>query len=155
MSDLQHAVAVSAGQKSWADLAESLGFNFDVQFDQIFGYLLQVNANKSVQFTHSTVRELLTSTSSNLSPANAAVLSKYLIREGDIDAELAKACIIILSFREFRRLRTIVQEILTDGIKDVLRRTLSGPATVGLPDLIDMMTALIRKAPRIMKTNIR
>jgi ankyrin repeat protein len=120
VSELQHAVAISAGQSSWADLVESLGFNFEVQFDTAFGYLLRVEPDRNVRFAHSTVKELLTSPPANLSPKNAAVLSKFRIQKSDIDAELAKRCIIILSFRDFARLRDIAQETLSDRIKDFL-----------------------------------
>lgn len=103
VSELEHAVAIGAGQRSWADLVESLGFNFEVQFDQAFEYLLRVEPDRSVRFTHSTVKEFLTSPPQNLSPPNSNILSRFAIRESDIDAELAKACIIILSFRDLNK----------------------------------------------------
>jgi ankyrin repeat protein len=131
VSELQHAVAIGAGQRSWADLVESLGFNFEVQFDQAFGYLLRVEPDRSVRFTHSTIKELLTSSPQNLSPPNSNILSRFAIRECDIDAEIAKACIIILSFRDFGRLRNIAQEVLTDEVRDALARALKGNKRLG------------------------
>ncbi|KAM3076304.1 hypothetical protein ACMFMF_005637 [Clarireedia jacksonii] len=119
--ELQHAIAISSGQNSWADLVESLAFNLEVQFPQAFGYLLQVQPDRHVNFAHSTIKELLTSSSTaSESATNSKVLSKYLIQESDIDAELAKCCIIILSFRDFVRLRDIAREALTDRIRDFL-----------------------------------
>ncbi|KAL2070583.1 hypothetical protein VTL71DRAFT_13609 [Oculimacula yallundae] len=126
VSELQHAVAIGAGQNSWADLVESLGFNFEVQFDQAFGYLLKVEPDHSVRFTHTTIKELLTSPPQNLSPSNSNTLAKFAIRECDIDAELAKACIIILSFRDFGRLRNIAQQVLTEEVKEALGIALNG-----------------------------
>jgi ankyrin repeat protein len=99
---------------------ESLAFNLEVQFPQAFGYLLQVQPDRHVKFSHSTIKELLTSSAASESTANHRVLSKYLIQESDIDAELAKCCIIILSFRDFVRLRDIAREALTDRIHDFL-----------------------------------
>jgi ankyrin repeat protein len=124
MSELQHAVAVSSGQSSWADLVESLGFNFEVQFDQAFGFLLRVEPDQSVRFAHATVKELLTAPPENLSVENSTTISKFRIQEDNIDAELAKSCIIILSFRDFVRLRDIAREALSDRIKDYLANSL-------------------------------
>ncbi|PVH74731.1 hypothetical protein DL98DRAFT_658590 [Cadophora sp. DSE1049] len=135
VSELQHAVAIGAGQRSWADLVESLGFNFEVQFDQAFGYLLRVEPDRSVRFTHSTIKELLTSAPRNLSPSDSNTLARFAIRESDIDAELAKACIIFLSFRDFGRLRNIAQQVLTEEIKEALARALKGSKKLGNIDL--------------------
>ncbi|TRX91012.1 hypothetical protein FHL15_007994 [Xylaria flabelliformis] len=119
LAELQHAVAISTGQNSWSDLEDSLGFNFDSRFDQAFGYLLRVDPDLCVRFAHTTVKELLT-TENNMAPAkDSGILSKFLIREADVDAELAKKCIIVLSFRDFVKLRDIAREAMADRMKDM------------------------------------
>ncbi|KAI0543731.1 hypothetical protein F4679DRAFT_577412 [Xylaria curta] len=119
LTELQHAVAISTGQNSWSDLKDSLGFNFDSRFDQAFGYLLRVDPDLCVRFAHTTVKELLT-TENNMAPAkDSGILSKFLIREADVDAELAKRCIIVLSFRDFVKLRDIAREAMADRMKDM------------------------------------
>lgn len=120
VQELQHAVAISSGQTSWSDLTESLGFNFEVQFDQAFGYILRIGSDEHVKFAHLTVKELLVGQHEDLSDKDAITLSKFRVTENDIDAELAKACIIVLSFRDFLRFRDIAQEALSDRIKDFL-----------------------------------
>ena len=121
LTELQHAVSISTGQSSWSDLKDSLGFNFDSRFDQAFGYLLRVDPDSCVRFAHSTVKELLTA---QISPEEVAsgeptVLSRFVVREADIDAQLAKSCIIVLCFREFVKLRDIAREAMADRMKDM------------------------------------
>lgn len=118
--ELQQAVAVSSGQRSWADLVEALGFNFEVQFNQSFGYLLRIEPDRQVRFAHATIKELLMSSPQEPSSQKSTILTKFRIQESDIDAQIAKSCIIILSFRDFVRLRDIAQESLTDRIKDFM-----------------------------------
>lgn len=120
VAELQHAVAISAGQNTWVDLVNSLGFNFETQFGQTFGYMLRVDPDDHVRFAHATVKELLTSSAETLSPHNSAVLSNFVIQQDKIDAELAKGCIIMLSFRDFVRLRDIAREALSERMKDFL-----------------------------------
>ncbi|RYP13739.1 hypothetical protein DL765_006755 [Monosporascus sp. GIB2] len=80
-------IAISTGQKSWSDLQYSLGFNFDAYFDQAFGYLLRVDPDMSVGFSHTTVKKLLTSANTNIAPSvhDSQVLSKFLICEAMAD----------------------------------------------------------------------
>lgn len=80
VAELQHAVAISAGQSTWVDLVNSLGFNFETQFGQTFGYMLRVDLDDDVRFAHATAKELLTSSAETLSPLNSAVLSNLVIR---------------------------------------------------------------------------
>ena len=131
-AELQQAVAVSTGQRSWADLVEALGFNFEVQFNHSFGYLLRIEPDRQVRFAHATIKELLTSPQ-ELSSQYSTVLTKFRIQESDIDGQLAKSCITILSFRDFVRLHDIAQEALTDRIKDFMISSIQ--TTDGLKDL--------------------
>jgi ankyrin repeat protein len=116
LTELQHAVAISADQTSWAELQESLGFNFDAHFDEVFGYLLRVDPDLRVRFAHTTVKELLTSPAPTEN--ESSVLSKFRIGASDADVELAKRCITVLSFRDFVKLRDIAREAMADRIKD-------------------------------------
>ncbi|KAK8130582.1 hypothetical protein PG999_002962 [Apiospora kogelbergensis] len=122
--ELQHAVAISAGQNSWADLQDCVGFNFNTQFDQAFGYLLRIGPDMTVRFAHTTVKELLTMPDNDLPAQDSRVLSEFIIRESDVDAELAKRCIIVLSFRDFVKLRDIAREAMADRMKDFFASSL-------------------------------
>ncbi|RYP20157.1 hypothetical protein DL766_008254 [Monosporascus sp. MC13-8B] len=128
VTELQHPVAISTGQKSWSDLQYSLGFNFDAYFDQAFGYLLGVDPNISVRFSHTTVKELLTPANTNIAPSahDSQVLSKFPIREADVDAELAKRCIIVLSFPDFVKCRNIAREAMAERMRDFFVTSLQG-----------------------------
>ena len=133
LSELQHAVAISAGQSSWSDLHEALGFNFEAHFDQAFGYLLQVDHNKQVRFVHQTVKDLLTSSPPAMDFERREVLSRFHIASHDIDAELAKACIVVLSFEDFKRLRDIALDAFSQQMQNelmVLSRTKIDPTKV-------------------------
>ncbi|VTT69035.1 unnamed protein product [Fusarium fujikuroi] len=126
LSELQHAVAISAGQRTWSDLKNALGFNFDAHFDQAFGYLLRVDPDLRVRFAHSTVKELLTADDSLASSPKSGVISKYVVREADIDAELAKRCITVLSFRDLAKFRDIAREAMADKMRDLFVMSLQG-----------------------------
>lgn len=121
--ELQHAVAISADQSSWSDLVNSVGFNFDVQFDQAFGYLLRVDHEKHVHFIHQTVKDLLTTPSQSADVETSGLLSHFHIQQRDIDAALAKACIVVLSFHDFIRLRDIAQEAFSQQVQSILIRS--------------------------------
>ncbi|KAF4434806.1 hypothetical protein F53441_13645 [Fusarium austroafricanum] len=126
LSELQHAVAISTGQRTWSDLKNALGFNFDAHFDQAFGYLLRVDPDQRVQFAHSTVKELLTADDTLSSSSDSGVISKYVVREADIDAELAKRCITVLSFRDLVKFRDIAREAMADKMRDLFVVSLRG-----------------------------
>ncbi|PNP78957.1 hypothetical protein FNYG_07822 [Fusarium nygamai] len=126
LSELQHAVAISTGQRTWSDLKNALGFNFDAHFDQAFGYLLRVDPDLRVRFSHSTVKELLTADDSLSSSSDSGVISKYVVREADIDAELAKRCITVLSFRDLVKFRDIAREAMADKMRDLFVMSLQG-----------------------------
>ncbi|KAK7954984.1 hypothetical protein PG988_015678 [Apiospora saccharicola] len=61
---------------------------------------------------------------SNLPAQDSQILSEFLIRESDVDAELAKRCIIVLSFRDFVKLRDIAREAMADRMKDFFASSL-------------------------------
>ncbi|KAF5566225.1 ankyrin repeat [Fusarium phyllophilum] len=126
LSELQHAVAISTGQRTWSDLKNPLGFNFDAHFDQAFGYLLRVDPDLRVRFAHSTVKELLTADDSVSSTSDSGVISKYVVREADIDAEHAKRCITVLSFRDLVKFRDIAREAMADKMRDLFVMSLQG-----------------------------
>ncbi|KAF5684755.1 hypothetical protein FDENT_6558 [Fusarium denticulatum] len=126
LSELQHAVAISTGQRTWSDLKNALGFNFDAHFDQAFGYLLRVDPDLRVRFSHTTVKELLTADDSLSSSSDSGVISKYVVREADIDAELAKRCITVLSFRDLVKFRDIAREAMADKMRDLFVMSLQG-----------------------------
>ncbi|KAF5548860.1 ankyrin repeat [Fusarium mexicanum] len=126
LSELQHAVAISTGQRTWSDLKNALGFNFDAHFDQAFGYLLRVDPDLRVRFAHSTVKELLTTDDTMSSSSDSRVISKYVVREADIDAELAKRCITVLSFRDLAKFRDIAREAMADKMRDLFVMSLQG-----------------------------
>ncbi|RKL37927.1 hypothetical protein BFJ72_g7387 [Fusarium proliferatum] len=135
LSELQHAVAISSGQRTWSDLKNALGFNFDAHFDQAFGYLLRVDPDLRVRFAHSTVKELLTADDSMSSSPNSGVISKYVVREADIDAELAKRCITVLSFRDLAKFRDIAREAMADKMRDLFVMSLQGKEYLDSLDL--------------------
>jgi hypothetical protein len=120
VAELQHAVAISAGQKSWSDLKRLLGFNFQMQLDHAFGYLLRVDSTRHVRLAHATVKEPLTSPNEIVSSVHQSVLSKFRVTESDIDAELAKRCLVVLSFQDFVRLRDVARVALLDRIRHFL-----------------------------------
>jgi ankyrin repeat protein len=119
LSELQHAVAISTGQRTWSDLKNALGFNFDAHFEQAFGYLLRVDPDLRVRFSHSTVKELLTSEDSLDPGSSSGIISKFVVRDVDIDAELAKRCITVLSFRDLVKFRDIAREAMADRMRDM------------------------------------
>ncbi|KAF4343770.1 ankyrin repeat [Fusarium beomiforme] len=126
LSELQHAVAISTGQRTWSDLKNALGFNFDAHFDQAFGYLLRVDPDLRVRFAHSTIKELLTADDSVSRGSDFGLISKYVVREADIDAELAKRCITVLSFRDLVKFRDIAREAMADKMRDLFVNSLPG-----------------------------
>ncbi|KAM0487198.1 hypothetical protein ACHAPX_000468 [Trichoderma viride] len=56
----------------------------------------------------------------NVVSAQFRCIIEFVIQQDKIDAELAKGCIIMLSFRDFVRLRDIAREALSERMKDFL-----------------------------------
>ena len=75
--ELHHAVSVSSSQRSWEDLKDDLGYNFESSFQESYGYLLKVDENRFVTFAHQTVKELFEGKNKAVREADKKVLRRY------------------------------------------------------------------------------
>lgn len=103
LKDLHYAVSVNEDQRCWSDLEEDLGYNFESSFQEACGYLLKVDGNGCVVFTHQTVKELFESTIPSAREVDEQVLRNYRISSKDIDVEIVQTCLTMLQFKEFDR----------------------------------------------------
>lgn len=103
LKEIHHAVSVNDDQHAWSDLEEDLGYNFESSFQEACGYLLRVDSDGFVTFSHQTVKELFESTKISAREIDEEVLRIYRIAPKDIDVEIVQTCITILQFRDFDR----------------------------------------------------
>lgn len=103
LKDLHYAVSVNEDQNCWSDLEEDLGYNFESSFQEACGYLLKVDGNGYVVFSHQTVKELFESTTTPAREVDGQVLRSYRIAPKDIDIEIVQTCMTMLRFKDFDR----------------------------------------------------
>ena len=101
LKEIHYAVSINPEQQSWSDLQEDLGYNFESSFQEACGYLLKIDGNGFVVFSHQTVKELFESVSVSAREVDEEVLRKYHITPKDIDVEIIQACVTMLQFRDF------------------------------------------------------
>ena len=100
--ELQHAVTLNGEHRCWEDLDNDLGYNFQLTFERACGYLLKVESDGYVEFTHQTVKELLTSApGSSARNIDEEVLKQYRIQPSEMAFELTKICTTLLQFQDF------------------------------------------------------
>ena len=103
LEEVHYAVSVNPGQQSWSDLKEDLGYNFESSFQEACGYMLRIDGDGFVVFSHQTVKELFESVSVPAREVDEEVLRDYRITPKDIDVEIVQTCITILQFKDFDR----------------------------------------------------
>ncbi len=103
LKEIHYAVSVNEDQQRWSDLKEDLGYNFESSFLEACGYLLKIDGNGFVVFSHQTVKELFESTNTPARETDEEVLRGYRITPKDIDVEIVQACITMLQFEDFDR----------------------------------------------------
>ena len=101
LKEIHYAVSVNQDQQNWSDLKEDLGYNFESSFQEACGYLLKVNEDGFVVFSHQTVKELFESASISTREVDEEVLRSYRITPRDIDVEIVQTCITMLQFKDF------------------------------------------------------
>ena len=103
LKEIHHAVSVNDDQHAWSDLEEDLGYNFESSFTEACGYLLRIDSDGLVAFSHQTVKELFESTDISTREIDEEVLRFYRIAPKDIDVEIVQTCITMLQFKDFDR----------------------------------------------------
>ena len=103
LKEIHYAVSVNEDQTAWSDLVEDLGYNFESSFQELCGYLLKIDADGFVIFSHQTVKELLESTSSSARETDEQILRNYRITPKDIDVEIVQTCLTVLQLKDFDR----------------------------------------------------
>ena len=101
LEEVHYAVSVNHDQQSWSDLKEDLGYNFESSFQEACGYLLKIDGNGFVVFSHQTVKELFESASVSAREVDEDVLQSYRITPKDIDLEIVQTCTTMLQFKDF------------------------------------------------------
>lgn len=101
LQEIHYAVSVNEDQRCWSDLEENLGCNFESSFQEACGYLLKIDGNGFVVFSHQTVKELLESTNPPAREIDEEVLRTYRITPRDIDVEIVQTCVTMLQFEDF------------------------------------------------------
>ena len=103
LEEVHYAVSVNPDQHSWSDLKEDLGYNFESSFLEACGYMLKIDVDGFVVFSHQAVKELFESVSVSAREVDEEVLRGYRIMPEDIDIEIVQICITILQFKDFDR----------------------------------------------------
>ena len=101
LKEIHYAVSINEDQHCWSDLEEDLGYNFETSFQEASGYLLKIDRDGFVVFSHQTVKELFESTTTSAREIDEEVLRKYRITPKDVDVEIVQTCITMLQFRDF------------------------------------------------------
>lgn len=101
LEEIHYAVSINEDQQSWSDLKEDLGYNFEQSFQEACGYLLKIDGNGFVVFSHQTVKELFESTNTPAREIDEEVLRTYRITPKDIDVEIVQTCLTMLQFKDF------------------------------------------------------
>ena len=65
LKELHYAVSVNHDQQAWNDLKEDLGYSFEASLHEACGYLLKVDGDGFVVFSHQTLKELFESVSTS------------------------------------------------------------------------------------------
>lgn len=104
LEQIHYAVSVNHDQKTWNDLKEDLGYNFESSFQEACGYLLKIDGQGFVVFSHQTVKELFENASVAAREVDEEILQSYRITPKDIDVEIVQTCITMLQFKDFDRL---------------------------------------------------
>ena len=103
LKELHYAVSINHYQRSWSDLEEDLGYNFESSLQEACGYLLKTDEDGFVVFSHQTVKELFESASVSAREVDEEVLKYYRITPKDIDQEIVQSLTTVLQFRDFDR----------------------------------------------------
>ena len=103
LKEIHYAISVNHDQQSWSDLKEDISYNFESSFQKACGYLLKIDRNGFVVFSHQTVKELFDSASVSTREVDEEVLRSYRITPKDIDVEIVQTLITMLQFRDFDR----------------------------------------------------
>ena len=103
LKEIHYAVSVNEDQQRWSDLEDDLGYNFEASFQEFCGYLIKIDEDGFVVFSHQTVKELFESTDTPAREIDDEVLRSYRITSKDIDVEIVRTCITILQFKDFDR----------------------------------------------------
>ena len=103
LEEVHCAVSVNSDQQCWSDLKEDLGYNFKSSFQEACGYMLKIDGDGFVVFSHQTVKELFEGVSVSAREVDEEVLRDYRITPKDIDVEIVQTCITMLQFKDFDR----------------------------------------------------
>jgi hypothetical protein len=122
VNHLQHDVAINAGQKSWTDSVSALSFNFEGQFDQALGHTLEIDHDRLVRFAYQTIKELLTFPPGIEDESTKIILARFRVNNRNVDVELAKACLVVLIFRDFVRLQNVARETFGGQMQNVMSK---------------------------------
>lgn len=101
LEQLQCAITLNEQHQSFSHVCEDMSYNFTEKFSEHCGYLLMVDRNGLVRFTHQSVKDLLLG--QTFLPANEEILRFFRMRPEKIHFNLASKCLMMLQLHDFSR----------------------------------------------------